>query len=97
MDWLAEANAVIKDIRPFVNSIEISNKQKSSDMRIYFTIVTLEGQHLEVMMDSNGFSICQEKIYETIYALLDDNSVKYREAFAQALSTRVSSLEEASD
>lgn len=32
------------------------------------------------------------KIYETIYALLDDNSVEYRKAFAQALMTKVDSI-----
>lgn len=114
MDWKAEANAVIDDIRLFVNSIEVSDKQESSDMRIYFTIVTLEGHILEVMMDSSGFSVCdtnggygsrsnleelsgttnrKDRVYETINALLDDNSVEYRKAFAQALSTKINSLE----
>ena len=35
----------------------------------------------------------ETKIYETINALLDDNSVEYRKAFAQALLKRMKSLE----
>lgn len=123
MDWKAEADAVIEDMRSFVKSIEISGEQESSDTRIYFDIVTLEGEHLVVMMSSNGFSICNRAneskdeharelnstgdqpdqtsnnptkceyiVYETINALLDDNSEGYRKAFAQALLTKINSL-----
>lgn len=114
MDWKAEAAAIIDDVKPFVESIKISDKHESSDMRIYFTIVTLERQILDVMLDSSGFSICdtscgygsrtdpeespnvtnfEDRVYETINALLDDKSVEYRKAFARALSTKISSLE----
>lgn len=33
-----------------------------------------------------------EKIYETIYALLDDNSPMYRRSFATALISKISSI-----
>lgn len=34
-----------------------------------------------------------EKVYETIYSLLNERSVKYREAFAEALSTKIKLLD----
>lgn len=34
-----------------------------------------------------------DKVYETIYALLDDNSGRYRQAFALALTEKMDSIE----
>lgn len=115
MDWEDEASAIIDDIKNYVNKIELSTRHKSSDTRIYFEIVTLEGVTLVVSMDADGFIICDSvsggrkleaegnddtlqdeppiKIYETINALLDHNSPKYREAFASDLHNRMRSLE----
>jgi hypothetical protein len=125
MDWQAEANALIDDIKSYVRKIEVSTRHKSSDLRIFFDIVTLEGTMLTVSMDTNGFAICDKeceqkvensmnnseqrdetisenqshlsqdldvKIYETINSLLDDNSPKYREAFAHDLYNKMNSL-----
>lgn len=93
MDWLKEARAVIDDVEPFVSSIAIAKKQKSTNLRIYFDITILEGKTFVVSMDSNGFSIWDEsdelQIYETINALLDVNSPRYREEFSRALMSRL--------
>lgn len=96
MDWKAEANAVIDDVKPYVASIKVADNKESSDMRIYLSVETLELKKFLVSMDSNGFSICDRDdssiIYETMNALLDDNSVEYREAFGRALLKKVELL-----
>lgn len=112
LDWVEEANAVMKDIERFVACINISQHYKSNCMRIFFEIETLEHERLIVCMSSRGFTICpenddltndccnhtksneSENIYETINALLDDNSKCYRESFAQALCEKMESIKE---
>lgn len=121
LDWKAEAQAVIDDMRQYVSSIDVSRELNSSDMRVYFDIKTLEAKRLLVSMDSNGFVICDSKmpkdnglgdkpddeqishdksignnsgkIYETINALLDDNSGEYRKAFARTLLNKIESIQ----
>lgn len=118
MDWQAEADALMGDIKPYVIQVAVSKKMESSVMKIYLEIETLENEKLTVAMDSDGFSICDNKhsvtttmegedltdtrsedlkIYETINALLDDISPRYREAFAKALIDKVGTLGESYD
>jgi len=95
MDWRAEAAAVIHDVKPYVADIAITDETES---KVLLKIETYEGRILLVTMDSNGFSFCDEvkndeqRVYETINALLDANSCAYRRAFAAQLIARVSSL-----
>lgn len=102
MDWLVEAKAVINDVKPYVSSIGIAEKQQSSNMRIFFDITVLEGKKLIVSMDSSGFCICEESgvpgdtTYETINALLDSNSARFREEFSKALISKVNLLDQCS-
>lgn len=119
--WQAEAQALIQDIKQHVHSIKVSSEHESSDMRIFFDIVTLERDKFIVSMDSVGFQIealfrgqgdesqppeeniddniddnkqetSSRKIYETINALLDENSPKYRGSFARALMDKMKSI-----
>lgn len=95
MDWVAEANAVIKDARPYVHAINVAQNWPSTNMRIYFEITTLERQTIFVSMDANGFTVCDEKqVYETINALLSNYSPRYRETFAQSLMDKVKEMQE---
>lgn len=110
MDWKAEADTVIDDIRPFVSSARISKELESSKTRIYLEIVTFENRKMLVSMDAHGFCICdndkeehkvddddvEAKVYETVNALLDDNSACYREAFAKALLSKINSIDSSS-
>lgn len=127
MDWHKEAMAVIEDMQPYVTNITICQRHRSSELGIYFYIMTLEQEKLVVLMDSNGFSLCDKrsgqplrhdpptppsyaklraqgiksppspvdpstlplKTYETMNALLDDNSRKYRKKFAGALMDKI--------
>lgn len=103
MDWVAEAQALIDDMKPFVEDIKVSTKRQSDNDRIFFDITLLEKKELLVRMDSSGFTICDtkqdcqdnesDKVYETINALLDDNSEKYRMAFSAALNKRIESIQ----
>lgn len=107
MNWLAEAQALIDDMKPFVEDIKVSTKRQSDNNRLFFDIVLLEKKELLVRMDSSGFTICDskeesqgnevnvdQKAYETINALLDDNSEKYRIAFSAALNRKIESLQD---
>ena len=120
MDWQVEANAVMKDIEPFVFSVKISHQHEPSDLRIHLDLVTLERQKFTVIMDSNGFRAIPLKdtrseiqivssqeqpaqgdsndgdvrVYETINALLDDNSPQYREAYAQAIIDKINLIKQ---
>lgn len=100
MDWLAEAQALINDMKPYVNDIQVSSRIKSDDNQIFFNITLLEMNQLLVCMDSRGFTICDHehsdqgpKVYETINALLDDNSKGYRDAFVAALQRKIGSID----
>lgn len=96
MNWIAEAKAVIDDVRPYVQSIDVAGGQESTDMRIYFDLTILEGEKFLVSMDANGFSICNQSdepvTYETINALLDANSSRYRHEFSKALASKLSGV-----
>lgn len=102
MDWLNEANAVIKDIKPFVSDIKIAEVPESCNMMIYFNIETLEKRKLLVSMsacgfciiNSDGIEVISENIYETINSLLDANSCGYRRAFAKSLIEKINTIHE---
>lgn len=59
MDWMAEADAVIEDVKLFVSDIRVATNQESSDMRIFFEIVTLEKEKMIVAMDASGYTILE--------------------------------------
>ena len=100
--WKAEATHVIKDVSSCVSSICISEKLPSSETGIYFNLETKEMLKYTIELSTAGFRICgnafdsnhvsDSKSFETIYALLDSISPKYRESFGQALSDRLTAL-----
>lgn len=98
LNWAKEAQAVIEDIKDFVSSIVIAESPKSDALRIYFDLETLEKDKFIIAMDSGGFSIVSQSsdstpvVYETINALLDSKSLKFRNAFASSLLTKINSL-----
>lgn len=100
MDWLAEAQALIEDMKPYVEDIKVSSQLQSDNNQIFFDVTLLEKREILVCMNSSGFTICDgknnaqdPKVYETINALLDDNSEKYRNAFVAALQKKVGSID----
>lgn len=108
--WREEAEAVIADVQALVNSISISPHLPCNESGIYFNLETKEGQHLTVELSSGGFRISSSNSYdtidpneqnsrpfETIYALLDTTSPKYRESFSNSLAARLQALSDDDD
>lgn len=99
VNWEKEAEAVINDIRDHVSHVAIAKSPNSDPSRIYFDLETLEGDKFIIAMDSRGFTISNvnqndksSHVYETINALLDNKSSKYRAAFASSLVSKMNSL-----
>ena len=107
MDWLSEANSIVDDVKPFVKSIQILQDKQPPNLGIYLDIEILEQRKLVVLMDTRGFTVCKPissetdskggdepelQTYETIYALLFNNSIKYSQTFADSLYRKISSL-----
>lgn len=78
--------------------------QNKAHLKTFLNLETLEGDKFHVLINESGFTIQpptsntvdfdskqQRLTYETIYALLDDNSVEYRKAFANALINKLQS------
>lgn len=77
--------------------------KKSLDVGIYINLKTLEGKELCSFLDGSGFRIvgesfdsCEnedsEKVYETIYALIQCHSPAYTQSFGNALVDKLNEL-----
>ena len=106
--WRHEARGIINDIQEHVRSIEIckSPDLQSTDKGIYLNLTTLEGFEFCVKLSNEGFLITDNKYesvnvnfdknetYETIYALLDSVSPKYRNSFGNSLIHKLQKIKD---
>ncbi|CAD5113313.1 DgyrCDS2490 [Dimorphilus gyrociliatus] len=97
-----EALLAIKEISYAVNFVELSSKLENSANQAFINIRIKENKDLTVELTQSGFRIVAEKFdsntivdgtyYTTINALLDANSVAYRNDFAAALNSKLTEL-----
>ncbi|RWS12915.1 GSK3-beta interaction protein-like protein [Dinothrombium tinctorium] len=107
--WQEDGEAIIADVQPHVHRIELSKNLVSDEHCVYFNLETKENNRYTIVMTVRGFKICAnefetideqyedenyEMYYETIYALLDTVSPKYRECFGSALIDKLSKLQQ---
>ena len=102
--WLREAEDHIRDVQKHVKHAAVSSTLPSSNAGVHLNITTLEEENLCVQLSASGLCIvghnfddtnleknnCQ--MYETIHALLDSLSPKYRESFSSELQTKLLQL-----
>lgn len=110
INWVEEANAIIKDVRTHVAEIDISKKLPSNESHIYLNVRTFEGAAYCVHVSSAGFRIVsefydtidsgkehiseEEEVFETPYALLDKISPRYVESFGNQLCKQLLHLQQ---
>ena len=101
--WKAEAEAVIRDVRDLVKSMNVSTHFESSNVRIYFELLTQEDEFFLVEMTALGFKVVGKKadsidsaiessLYETPYSLLTNISSGYSKRFGDQLSSKLEQL-----
>jgi hypothetical protein len=102
--WLREAEDHIRDVQKHVKHAAVSSTLSSSNTGVHLNITTLEEEDLCVQLSARGLCIVGhtfddtslEKIngefYETIHALLDSCSLKYRESFSNELQMKLLEL-----
>lgn len=103
INWPEEAAAVISDVKGHVRHISISTILPPTEREIYLNCETLEAKKCTIRLSSEGFQIVSntfDKIdnlngipYETPYALLNEISPGYTNAFGTELSTALSNLQ----
>lgn len=102
-DLLCEAEGSVKEIAFGVASATVSSSSSSpSEVRI--NILSLEGERISVSLTERGFRVVERKSAdgsdlgasfppaETIHALMDQLSPKYRTAFGESLFAKLASL-----
>lgn len=104
INWSEEAAAVISDVKGHVQKIFISTVLQPTELEIYLNCETLESKKCTIRLSTDGFQIVSntfDKIdnlngiaYETPYALLNELSPGYTNAFGNELSTALSNLPE---
>lgn len=100
--WPLEAEAALNDVRKHVKEAIVEPDLRSTNQKIYLKITTHEDEVYTVEMSASGFSVVEclnkscitsERKYETLYALLDNISQKYRESFGEELTLKLRDLE----
>ncbi|CAK1595756.1 unnamed protein product [Parnassius mnemosyne] len=101
--WPLEAEAALNDVRKHVREAIVAPEMKSTNQKIYLKITTYEDEVYIVEMSASGFNVvssssanrnkASDRKYETLYALLDNISHRYRESFGEELSSKLSDLE----
>lgn len=104
-EWIVEATAIIKDVCDHVQEIVLSDLPVSldnNDQHIYLNLTTKEQIKYCVELTAQGFRVVgndynrtdnhSEKYYETPYALLDNLSPLYRQAFGDSLVSKLQEL-----
>lgn len=102
--WLREAEDHIRDIKNHVKHAAVSSALSSSNTGVHLNITTLEGDDLCVQLSASGLCIVGNtfddtsleksngQLYESIHALLDSRSPKYRESFGNELQMKLLEL-----
>lgn len=98
-EWKVEALAVIHDVRDHVLEIHIADETINNDQLIHLNLTTKENQHYCIELTAQGFrvvgnnynqtDVISEKYFETPYALLDQLSPMYRQAFGDSLVSKL--------
>ncbi|KAK0064581.1 GSK3B-interacting protein [Biomphalaria pfeifferi] len=103
-----EATEVVKEIAYAVKFVQISTALPSDKNLIYINITTKENRSICVELSLQGFRVvgshfnevnpqCFSQYYETIYSLLDSQSLEYRSTFFETLSKKLLNLRRHSD
>ncbi|XP_059485624.1 GSK3-beta interaction protein-like [Neocloeon triangulifer] len=104
--WVREAEDHIRDIRNHVDEAQVSEKLTSTDAGIHINIKTIEGLLFCVHLSTSGirvvgnlFDDCTQEsdsneFFETLHALLDKLSPKYRQSFGKELQEKLSRFQE---
>lgn len=105
-EWKVEARAVMKDVMDHVFEISLSEEaggcSGAQDQVVYMNLTTKEMRRYCIELTAQGFRVAGEdynrtdgtsdKYYETPYALLDNISPLYRQAFGDSLTARLNEL-----
>ena len=100
--WREEAEAVVHEIRDFVNQVSISRDLPCNQSAVFLNLETREAVRLTIQLSASGFRVCghsfdciQEptaKCFESVNALLDSISPGYRKEFSSSLARRLEQL-----
>ncbi|XP_022288304.2 GSK3B-interacting protein-like [Crassostrea virginica] len=99
-----EAQEALKEISFAVSHVELSQVLPQGAEKVYLNVKIQEGDTYCVELSVQGFRIvgrkydaieetAQTKYYETIYALLDQVSPKYRNSFGDTLLKKLEHLQ----
>ncbi|XP_021370873.1 GSK3-beta interaction protein-like [Mizuhopecten yessoensis] len=99
-----EALEVAKEVAYAVDYVEIAKDLPNGDKVIHLNLRTQEEQEFSVELTDQGFRVVGNKFnmvdenassqyFETIYALLDNHSPKYRKSFGDALLRKLENLQ----
>ncbi|XP_060079669.1 GSK3-beta interaction protein-like [Ylistrum balloti] len=99
-----EAQEVAKEVAFAVDFVEIAKDLPNGDKVIHLNLRTQEEQEFSVELTDQGFRVVGNKFnmvdentssqyFETIYALLDNHSPKYRKSFGDALLKKLENLQ----
>ena len=104
-----EAFAAVREVGPYVRSISVSEMLTRTPELLFLNLVTLEAESYCIELTQKGWRICSDRLdcmygdfrkldmhvqyYETIYALLDNLSKKYRDEFSVDLAQRLGQLQ----
>ncbi|XP_069134175.1 GSK3B-interacting protein-like [Argopecten irradians] len=99
-----EAQEVVKEVAYAVDYVEIAKELPNGDKVIHLNLRTQEEQEFSVELTDQGFRVVGNKFntvdekvtsqyFETIYALLDHHSPKYRKSFGDALLRKLENLQ----
>ncbi|XP_059152370.1 GSK3B-interacting protein-like [Physella acuta] len=103
-----EATEVVKEIAYAVKYVQISTVLPADRNLIYINITTKENRNMCIELSLQGFRVvgaqynevnqqCFSQYYETIYSLLDSQSMEYRSTFFETLSNKLLNLRRHSD
>lgn len=107
LQWEAEAEAVIEDIKSFVNEISVARNVPPLVNGIYINLKTAENKMYCIEMSSEGFRVVGNNFdeisdvsenstpnYETPYSLLASLSPSYNVSFGNKLREKLTKLQD---
>ncbi|RZF38208.1 hypothetical protein LSTR_LSTR005569 [Laodelphax striatellus] len=107
IDWTAEAEAVIEDVKQFVKEIVISERIQPLRTGIFINVTTEENEKFCVEFCSQGFRVAGHSYdevtdnsdiwYETPYSLLSTISPQYCLLFGNSLMQKLSDLQKSQE
>ena len=92
--FLNDVERVAEEIAPLVSEAKVVRTNDTATTA-HLDVVTLEGEKLSIELSSQGFkatNLPNSRSFETIYALMDNYSSKFREKFAQTISAKLDAV-----